>query len=119
MVSPYEAIEKRVPDLQLLFVHVFGCPVSFKPMKKTVGWSKNKNGQIAVEGWFVGMVWPRVLVLRKCDMKVVAVSRKKVVCYESIYCLPPHEMPIKTNWYQLMIGNMTTRTIIFLSRLTQ
>ena len=63
-------------------------------MKKSIGCSKDKNSQIAIEGWFVGMVWPRVLVLRKCDMKVVAVSRKKVVCYESIYCLPPHEMPI-------------------------
>ena len=39
-------------------------------------------------------MWPRVLLLRKCDMKVVAVSRRKVVFYESIYCLPPHEMPI-------------------------
>ena len=93
-VSPYQLCEGRIPDLVQLFVHVFGCPVSFKPMKKTKGWSKDKNAAIAIAGWFVGVAWPRVLVLRKCDMKVVAVSRKKVICYEHIYCLPPHQNPI-------------------------
>jgi hypothetical protein len=94
MVSPYGMIEKRVPDLELLCIHVYGCPVSFKPMKKTTGWSRDKHAKISIEGWFVGIVWPGVLILRKIDMKVVVVSRAKVVFYESIYCLPPHEMPI-------------------------
>ena len=28
------------------------------------GWSKCKNAQIEIEGWFVEIVWPRVLPLR-------------------------------------------------------
>lgn len=44
-------------------------------------WSKCMNVQIEIEGWFVGIDWPSMLLLRKCNMKVVAVSRRKVVFY--------------------------------------
>ena len=39
------------------------------------------NVQIEIEGWFVGIDWPSMLLLHKCNMKVVAVSCRKVVFY--------------------------------------
>ena len=32
-----------------------------------------------------GMSWPKALVLRKRDMKLVSVSRKKLECHEGAY----------------------------------
>ena len=93
-MSPYEMIEGRKPDLKVLFLHPFGCPVSFKPMKNTPGWSSNKNEPIVVQGFFVGMQWPMVLVLRTTDNKVVSVSRRKVRCYESMYIMDPTQSPL-------------------------
>ena len=93
-MSPYEMIEGRKPDLKVPFLHPFGCPVSFKPMKNTPGWSSNKNEPIVVQGFFVGMQWPMVLVLRTTDNKVVSVSRRKVRCYESMYIMDPTQSPL-------------------------
>ena len=86
--SPYEVCEHRKPDLRQLFIKVWGCPVSFKPMSHTPGHSTNKNMPISTAGYFVGIQWPMVLVLRKQDHKVISVSRKKVRCYESMYVTP-------------------------------
>jgi hypothetical protein len=53
-------------------VHVFGAPCAFSPM----------------DGYYVGVQHPMVLVIRKSDMKLVSVSKKKIVVYESMYIAP-------------------------------
>ena len=87
--SPYQLCEGRPPNLKQLFIKTWGCPVSFKPMKKSLDAPANKNANVTADGWFVGIQWPMLLILSKKLKKVVSVSRKKVVCYESVYILPP------------------------------
>ena len=36
-------------------------------------------------GWYLGMQWPMVLILRPADHKVISVSRMKVHCHEQCY----------------------------------
>ena len=91
--SPYESVIKRVPDLRAMFVKVFGCPVQYRPAKRFIA-NQSKNDEQTYDGWFVGIQWPMVLVLRKSDMKVISVSRKLVVCYEGSYALPPDQCPV-------------------------
>ena len=100
-LTPYEVCEGRKPDLKQMCIHVFGCPVAMKPPSKKhkdklydQHLTQNKNKPVAIYGHFVGIIWPRVLVLRSADKKIVAVSRKKVIWYEAIYCLPPNENPV-------------------------
>ena len=92
--SPYEICERRKPGLRNLFVKVWGCPVSYKPMTRTPGYSSNKNMPISTSGYFVGLQWPMVLILRKSDNKVISVSRKKLRCYESMYVVPAFLSPM-------------------------
>ena len=40
------------------------------------------------EGFFVGVQHPMVLILRKWDMKLISVSKKKFIAYESLYTSP-------------------------------
>jgi hypothetical protein len=54
---------------------------------------EHKRAAKTETGWFVGMQWPMALVLRKTDMKVVSVSRKKIRVHEGIYALSPHSAP--------------------------
>jgi hypothetical protein len=64
-----------------MFVHVFGCPVQYEPH----GGALHKRGRKTEWGYFVGVQWPMVLILRPEDGKVMSVSRKKVLCHEEIY----------------------------------
>jgi hypothetical protein len=88
--SPFELREKRPPPLREMFIRVFGAPVQYAPMRGP----DHKRAELTHDGWFVGVQWPMVLVMRKYDRKVVSVSRKKVRAHEGLYVLPPHEARI-------------------------
>jgi hypothetical protein len=79
--SPHEIKKGYLPDPEVLFIHVFGCPVQYEPH----GGALHKRGRKTEWGYFVGVQWPMVLVLRPEDGKVMSVSRKKVLCHEEIY----------------------------------
>ena len=64
-----------------MFMHVFGCPVQYEPH----GGALHKRGRKTEWGYFVGVQWPMVLILRPEDGKVMSVLRKKVLCHEEIY----------------------------------
>jgi hypothetical protein len=49
------------------------------------GGALHKRGRKTEWGYFVGVQWPMVLILRPEDGKVISVSRKKVLCHEEIY----------------------------------
>ena len=48
----------------------------------------HKRGALTEEGFFVGVQHPIVLILRKRDMKLLSVSKKKFLAYESVYISP-------------------------------
>ncbi len=75
--SPHEIKKGWVPDPEVLFIHVFGCPVQYE----SHGGALHKRGRKTEWGYFVGVQWPMVLVLRPEDGKVMSVSRKKVLCH--------------------------------------
>ncbi len=79
--SPYEITTGRVPDLDLLFLRVFGCPCQYAPAND----AEHKRSAKTEWGWFVGVQWPMILILRPSDNKVLSISRKKVHCDESMY----------------------------------
>ena len=106
--SPYELCEGRRPNLKGLCIHILGCPVAFKPMKGTPGHSTNKNRPVCIDGYFLGIQWPMILVLRRSDMKVVSVSRKKVVFYESMYIADPMDNPL--NQHLISVTDDDTKT---------
>ena len=74
----------KAPDWRHMFVHVFGAPCAFSPMEGPV----HKRAAQTIDGFYVGMQHPMALVIRKSDMKLISVSKKKVVVYESIYVAP-------------------------------
>ena len=84
--SPFECRNKRTPPIRSMHIKVFGCPCEYKPAPKK-GEQPNKRGEVTESGWFCGMSWPKALVLRKRDMKLVSVSRKKLECHEGAYAL--------------------------------
>jgi hypothetical protein len=45
----------------------------------------HKRAALTEEGWFVGVQWPMALVMRKSDMKVISVSRKKLAVHEGAH----------------------------------
>ena len=106
--SPYELCEGRRPNLRNLCIHILGCPVAFKPMKGTPGHSTNKNRPVCIDGYFLGIQWPMILVLRRSDMKVVSVSRKKAVFYESMYIADPMDNPL--NQHLISVTDDDTKT---------
>ena len=79
--SPYEVITKRKPDDELLFIKVFGCPCQYAPMDG----AEHKRAAKCLWGWFVGVQFPAVYILRPEDNKIISVSRKKVTCHEQMY----------------------------------
>jgi hypothetical protein len=79
--SPHEITTGRIPDRDLLFIHVFGCPCQYAPANAP----DHKRAPKTEWGWFVGVQWPMVLILRPFDNKVISVSRKKVHCHEMMY----------------------------------
>jgi hypothetical protein len=79
--SPIEITSGREPDLDLLFLHIFGCPCQYEPANEV----DHKRSAKTEWGWFVGVQWPMALVLRPSDNKVLSISRKKVHCHEIMY----------------------------------
>ncbi len=79
--SPYEITTGRLPDEDVLFIRVFGCPCQY------VSAYVVEHKRSAKTEWelFVGAQWPKVLILRPADHKVLSVSRKKVYCHELMY----------------------------------
>jgi hypothetical protein len=80
-VSPFEYRNKRKHDLDVFFVHVFGCHCQYAPITGV----DHKRASKTEWGWFVGVQWPMVLILRPEDNKVISVSRHKVHCHEEAY----------------------------------
>ncbi len=74
----------KAPDWRHMFVHVFGAPCVYAPVEGPV----HKRAAQTLEGYYVGVQHPMVLVLRKDDMKLISVSKKKVKVYESMYTAP-------------------------------
>jgi hypothetical protein len=60
-----------------MFIHVFGAPCAFSPMEGPV----HKRAAQTIDGYYVGVQHPMALVLRKSDMKLISVSKKKVIVY--------------------------------------
>jgi hypothetical protein len=79
--SSFEIRTARKPPYHDLFLKIFGAPCNYSPIDGAV----HKRGELTEDGWFVGVQWPMVLVMRKSDMKVISVSRKKVHVYEGSY----------------------------------
>jgi hypothetical protein len=79
--SPFEFRNGREPDFDVFFVHVFGCPCQYAPMSGP----DHKRAPKTEWGYFVGVQWPMVLVLRIEDEKILSVSRHKVHCHEEAY----------------------------------
>jgi hypothetical protein len=74
----------KVPDWRSLCIHVFGSPCLYAPTDGPV----HKRAEKTLEGYYVGIQHPMVLILRKHDMKLISCSSKKFVCHESVYTLP-------------------------------
>jgi hypothetical protein len=81
MQCPYKITTGREPNLEAMFIKVFGCPCQYAPMEG----AEHKRAPKTKWGWFVGVQWPMVLVLRPEDKKVISVSRKKIHCHELCY----------------------------------
>jgi hypothetical protein len=79
--SPHEMTTGRRPNGEMLFIHVFGCPCQYAPANAP----DHKRAPKTEWGWYVGVQWPMVLILRPFDNKVISVSRKKVHCHEMMY----------------------------------
>ena len=79
--SPYQITTGRPPDDGVLFIHTFGCPCQYEPAYGV----EHKRSAKTEWGWFVGIQWPMVLILRPEDHKVLSISRKKVHCHELMY----------------------------------
>ncbi len=81
-ISPYEhKNKKRKPDRDALFIKVFECPTQYEPW----GGALHKRASKTEWGYYVGIQWPMVLIMRPEDGKVISVSRKKVLCHEERY----------------------------------
>jgi hypothetical protein len=79
--TPYEMSTLRAPNMEAMFIRVFGCACQYEPH----GGAEHKRAPKTLWGWFVGIQWPMVLILRPSDKKVISVSRKKVHCHELCY----------------------------------
>ncbi len=80
-LCPYEITSQRAPNLDAMCLHVFGCACQYAPM----GGAEHKRASKTKWGWYVGIQWPMVLILRPEDNKVISVSRKKIHCHELCY----------------------------------
>jgi hypothetical protein len=74
----------KAPDWRHMCVHVFGAPCMYAPMEGPV----HKRAAVTLEGFFVGVQHPMALVIRKSDMTLISVSKKKLVVHESCYVAP-------------------------------
>jgi hypothetical protein len=72
-MSPYERKTFRAPDLDALFLRVFGCPAQYEPY----GGALHKRGKKMEWGYFVGVQWPMALILRTEDGKLSLCQEKR------------------------------------------
>jgi hypothetical protein len=79
--SPYQYRTGREPDLDLLFIKVFGAPCQYSP----IDGADHKRAPKTEWGWFVGVQNPMCLVLRPEDEKILSVSKKKIIVHEEFY----------------------------------
>ncbi len=79
--SPHEITTGQKPDLDLMFLHTFGCPCQYEPAHEV----DHKRAAKTEWRWFVGVQWPMALVLRPSDNKVLSISRKKIHWHEIMY----------------------------------
>jgi hypothetical protein len=74
----------RAVDWSLVHLKVFGAPLLFSPPDGPI----HKRAPITEKGWFAGMQYPAVLVVRDRDKKIINVAKQKVRVHESCYTLP-------------------------------
>lgn len=84
--TPYELIHHRVPDIDRMYIKVFGAPLQFRPLNQ----SPVKIEERTVDGWFLGLDAPSVLVERASDGKLMRISPKRVRVHEGMYCTHPY-----------------------------
>ena len=58
-MSPYEFTRGRAPNLDAMFIRVFGCACQYSPHKG----ADHKRAPKTQWGWYLGMQWPMVLIL--------------------------------------------------------
>ena len=83
--SPYLMVNKRVPNMRNMYFKVFGAPTNFLPKTQ----SNVRTDALTVEGYFVGVARPGVLVARAEDWKVFRVSRRRLRVHEGIHIEHP------------------------------
>ncbi len=109
--TPYQITTGRIPDEDVLFVRVFGWACQYEPHDGAL----HKRASKTEWGWFVGIQWPMVLILRPVDEKVISVSRKKVHCHEMAYAKFNHltmtKPPTVFNDFTLTIEDVDTAII--------
>ena len=74
----------RQVEFALVFIKVFGAPLLFSPPEGPI----HKRAPIAEKGWFGGVQYPAVLVIRHRDEKIINVARQKIRVHESCYTQP-------------------------------
>jgi hypothetical protein len=79
--SPYEIRHGKKPNVDHLFIKVFGCPCQYAP----IDGPEHKRASKTEWGYYLGMQWPMCLVLNATKDLVISVSRKKLVCHEGMY----------------------------------
>jgi hypothetical protein len=79
--SAYEVIRKVAPNLKRMFFKVFGAPVQYKCVKPD-----GKVGERTLDGFYVGVDWPSVLVDDRETRKVIRRSMTKLRVYQGAYC---------------------------------
>ena len=79
--SPYEIRHGKKPNVDHLFIKVFGCPCQYAP----IDGPDHKRASKTEWGYYLGMQWPMCLVLNATKDLVISDSRKKVVCHEGMY----------------------------------
>ncbi len=79
--SPYEYNTKRKPDIEHMFIKVFGAPCQYSPMDG----ADHKRAPKTEWGYFVGLQQSMCLVLRPEDEKIISVSKKKIIVHEEYY----------------------------------
>jgi hypothetical protein len=85
--SPYEITTGRLPDDDVLFIRVFGCPCQYEPAYAV----EHKRSAKTEWGWFVGIQWPMALILRPADNKVLSISS----CHELMYAMFDPEIQLR------------------------
>lgn len=83
-ITPYENSTMRPPDLQRLFIGIWGCPCEAVRKAKDDKY-KDKMQPRTVSMYFVGTEYPSVLVYHPAKKRIYSVSRRKVRLHEGTY----------------------------------